>query len=160
MNIYSKAKTIILLATLSVVAMLQVNTVSAEEYQIGAQICQYVTLEQGKTLQYNERGLMNNNKNSQWIICPVATQSIQGSNADIIARVVNKSDEGAEVECVYRLTNELGNIVRAISQKAFVPVGFGVSLLTSNIDYSPGTALSISCKLPSEFMAVSFSIET
>jgi len=151
--------TSIALAFFLAVPMLQPDTAVAEEYNIGAQVCQYVTLEQAKQLKYTERGVTNNNAASQWVICPVATQTV-GDNADIIARIVNLSDVGATVQCVYRLTNEVGNIVRAIPQEGFVPAGLAIALLTSNIDYTPGTALSISCNLPPQFMAISFSIET
>jgi hypothetical protein len=155
-------KSLITSMTLTVllsVAKLQAGPAVAEEYNIGAQVCQYVQLEQAAGLRYNERGLTNASAYPQWVVCPLAVQTL-GDNVDTKARIINLSDVGDTVKCVYRLTDELGNIDFALPQEVFVPVGFQVELFTSNIDYKSAHVLSITCRLPSQFMAISFSIET
>ena len=153
------SKPLVALAALGVALLLQANSASAAQFQVGAQVCQYMSLDQAKTLQFRSNGILNTNNKEQWVVCPIATQPF-GDNVDIIARISNRSDAGATVQCPYKLTDEVGNTVRTVSQSAPVPQGFSVALATANIDFRPDVVLSISCKLPSQFLLVSFSIET
>ena len=138
---------------------IQVNTASAEEFQVGAQICTYVTFNQAKLLAYSSTGILNNDTRPLWVICPIATQ-VTGGNVDVGARITNRSDVAATVECLYVVTNDVGNTKKTISQSATVPRNTRVTLVTSNINFAPGDAFAVQCKLPPSFQAVSFTIET
>lgn len=138
---------------------IQVDTASAEEYTIGAQVCTYVTFSQADLLAYSSTGIINNDTRPLWVICPVAVQVYAG-NVDVIARITNRSDVRDTVECVYYVTNDVGNSKKAIPQSAPVAPNTRVSLATSNINFQTGDAFSVQCKLPPGFQAVSFTIET
>jgi hypothetical protein len=137
-----------------------VTTALANEYNVGAQLCVPVNLDQAASFEFAEKGVTNKHPNYEhWLMCPVAVQTY-GDNADIVARITNDSNVTSTALCHYKLISITGDIIRTVTQQAPVPPGFSVSLVTSNIDYMPTTALVISCKLPPGFRAVSFSIET
>jgi hypothetical protein len=159
MKQYSKAKSIAWLVALSAALVFQANKAFAEEFQVGAQVCQYMNLNQAKKLEYRSEGVLNTNTVEQWVVCPIATQS-RGDNVDIVARISNKSNASGEVQVLYKLTNPFGVTIRQFSQKLDVGVGETGFLALANINFATGDTLTISCKLPPQFLAVSFTVET
>jgi hypothetical protein len=146
-------------ATLIWVSLFQASTVSAEQFQVGAQVCTYVNFNQAAFLEYSSEGLLNNDTRPLWVICPVATQT-DGGNVDIATRIVNRSDVADTIDCVYRVTNDVGNTKKSIPQSGIVPPNTRLTLITSNINFQPGDAFAVQCNLPPGFQAVSFTVET
>ena len=127
-------------------------------YQVGAQVCQYMNINQAKFLEYRSEGVLNTNTQPQWVVCPVAAEPT-GDNVDSGIRIRNMSDVTAEAQCLWKLTNNVGNTIFSTSLTDDIPPGSTTIFLISNIDYVFGVTLTISCKLPPQTMAVSVSVE-
>ena len=69
------------------------------------------------------------------------------------------SDVTAEAQCLWKLTNNIGNTILSLSLMDNIPPGQTTAFIYSNIDYVFGVTLTISCKLPPQTMAVSLSVE-
>ena len=127
-------------------------------YQVGAQVCQYMNINQAKFLEYRSEGVLNTNTQAQWVVCPIAAEP-SGDNVDSGIRVRNMSDVTAEAQCLWKLTNAVGNTIFSTSLTDSIPPGVTWIPIISNIDYVFGVTLTISCKLPPQTMAVSVSVE-
>ena len=128
------------------------------DYQVGAQVCQYMNINQAKFLEYRSEGVLNTNTAAQWVVCPIAAESVN-DNVDSAARIRNMSDVTAETQCLWKLTNPVGVTIFNQSIKLNIAPGDTGILGISNIDYAFGFTLTISCKLPPQFMAVSLAVE-
>ena len=143
---------------LCLAALLPGSYAAAQDFTIGAQGCMPMNLPLAQTLQWRSEGLINNNTVEQWVVCPLAIDT-RDENLDVLVRVRNRSEETAQVQCLYKTTSEIGNTLKSISQKATVRPDVTVSMITSNINFQDGDAFSVSCLLPPKFSITSFSVE-
>lgn len=133
-------------------------SVSAQDFTIGAQGCMPMNLGLAKTLQWRSEGLINNNTVEQWVVCPLALDTFD-DNVDVVARIRNRSEQRATVQCLYKTTNAVGNPKKSFSLKQPIDPGEAWTLGYSNVNFLPGDALSVSCLLPPQFSITSFSVE-
>ena len=148
-----------MMAVVATVMLTQFPKAQAQaDYQVGAQVCQYMNINQARFLEYRSEGVLNTNTAAQWIVCPIGAESVN-DNVDSAARIANMSNVGAEAQCLWKLTNPAGVTIFNRSLKLFIPAGEWGILGISNIDYQFGFTLTISCKLPPQFMAISLNVE-
>ena len=155
----TKLLTRLLPASLVAFAMFQVHATSAAQFNVPAQVCQYMNVNQAKKLEYRSEGVRNTNTVEQWVVCPIATESF-GGDVDTIARVFNPTDAAANVQCLFKLTDEFGNTRRNINLNQVTPPNATAILSTSNLDFDNQWTLTVSCKLPPGFLMVSLTVET
>jgi hypothetical protein len=122
----------------------------------GAQICQPMNLDIAlKGLQWRSEGSLNNSNQNLWVVCPIPKDSFNFT-MDVTARVVNFSNSTQSIQCLFKVTDRLGNTVRSRSVTETLPANFTGGAQVLGLSVGNLEALSVSCNLPPQTGLLNF----